>query len=150
MKPSSEQALQFAIMIKAGLPPKDALGYFLPPEMTDPRDIAQVLIQWQRSREVQRATHQLMGKAWQEMSLEEMRDYALDRHYAQMAYFLFSTHYADLQGNDKLKADTARQALEAQRAGTAGQQDALSQFFADINSGKVKLAKPVMPIVKPN
>jgi hypothetical protein len=146
-KPSSDQAMQFAIMLNAGLPAQDAIRYFS--ESQDPRDLADQMMAWQRSREVQVAMRTLMGKSWTEMTLDEQRDNALSLHYRQMAYFLFSNNYSDLQGNDKLKADTARQALEAQRAGTAGQQDALSLFFADINSGKVKLNKPMVQ-VKPN
>jgi hypothetical protein len=81
------------------------------------------------------------------MTLEEKIKTATDNHYAQLAYFLFSHNYSDLGTTDKAKADTARQALEAKLAGTAGKGDALSQFFSDINSGKIKLGKPVLPSV---
>lgn len=139
--PSKDEALQFAIMLQAGLPARDAILYFCPSD--DPTEQAYMLQDWQRSTAVKRATLELMGRPWQELNLEEKRDRALELHYAQLAYFLFSHHYDDITGGDKLKADTARQVLEAHKAGTAGNEDALSRFFADINSGRVKLAPPV-------
>jgi hypothetical protein len=84
----------------------------------------------------------LMKKAWQEMTLSEKMETALDIHYSGLAYFLFSHNYGDLGAADKAKADTARTALEQKLAGVAGRGDALSRFFDDINSGKVKLSPP--------
>jgi hypothetical protein len=78
---------------------------------------------------------------WQEMSLQERIQYAIDKHYAEMAYFLYSRNYADLQGAEKAKADTCRMTLEAKLAGMAGKLDALSQFYADLASGKIKTQK---------
>jgi hypothetical protein len=144
MKPDKEQALQFAVMLQAGLPAHEAIRYFCSNE--DEVQLAYMLKDWQKSPLVARAMQTLMGKTWQEMTLDERIAHALDLHYSGLAYFLFSNNYSDLQGSDKLKADTARQALEARQAGTAGKSDALSQFFADINSGKVKLAKPVQVV----
>lgn len=141
MMPDKDQALAFAIMLQAGLPAKDAILYFATSE--DPSEQAYMLQDWQRSASVKRAMLSLMGKAWQDMTLEEKRDHALNLHHAQLAYFLFSHHYEDLASADKQKADTARQVLEAHRAGTLGKEDALTKFFSDINSGKVKLTPSV-------
>jgi hypothetical protein len=143
--PSKDEALQFAIMLQAGLPASEAILYFIQPE--DPQELALVLRKWLASAAVKEATKVLLGKSWTEMTLEEKIKTATDNHYAQLAYFLFSHNYSDLGTTDKAKADTARQALEAKLAGTAGKGDALSQFFSDINSGKIKLGKPVLPSV---
>lgn len=137
MMPDKDQALAFAIMLQAGLPAKDAIIYFSSSD--DPTEQAYQLQDWQRSAAVKRAMLSLMGKTWQDMSLEEKRDHALNLHHAQLAYFLFSHHYEDLGSADKQKADTARQVLEAHRAGTLGKEDSLSRFFDDINKGKIKL-----------
>jgi hypothetical protein len=75
------------------------------------------------------------------MDLNERIRYVMDKHYSEMAYFLYAHNYADLVGADKAKADTCRLALEAKQAGFAGKQDALSRFFADVTSGAVKLPK---------
>ena len=146
--PTTDQAMQFCIMINAGLPAMEAIVYFATPE-DDSEALAYKLRDWQRSPVTKRAMATLMRKSWTEMSLDERITHALDLHYSGLAYFLFSHNYADLGGPDKAKADTARQALEARMAGTAGKTDALSQFFNDINTGKVKLNQPV-PVVKAN
>jgi hypothetical protein len=142
--PTKDQAFQFAIMLQAGLPASEAILYFVQPE--DPQELAIILRKWIHSAAVKEATSQLLGKSWVNMTLEEKIKTATDNHYAQLAYFLFSHNYSDLGTVDKAKADTARTALEAKMAGVAGKTDALSQFFDDINSGKIKLGKPV-PLV---
>jgi hypothetical protein len=58
------------------------------------------------------------------------------------SYMLFSNNYIEANSTDKQKLDTARGAIESKLAGTAGKLDALSQFYDDINSGKLKLNKP--------
>lgn len=143
--PTDEQALQFAIMLQAGLPAEQAIVYFL--ETDDPAEVAATLGRWQKSRAVQKATLALLGKSWQDMSLDERIKTALDQHYSALAYLLFSTNYVTVGQTDKGKLDTARVALEQKLAGTAGKGDALSRFFDDLNSGRVKLNKatPVVP-----
>jgi hypothetical protein len=139
--PTPELALQFAIMVNAGLPPSEAILYFSASE--DPRELAEMTRAWQRSREVRRAMASLMQRSWTDMSLQERCQAALDQHYTQLAYLLYSSHYAEAQQADKTKLDTARQAIEAKLAGTAGKGDALSQFFDDIRAQRIKLPKPV-------
>ena len=131
-------------MLQAGLPASEAILYFT--ETSDPQELAHMLRKWMTSKAVKEATSQLLGKSWTEMTLEEKIKTATDNHYAQLAYFLFSHNYSDLGQVDKAKADTARQALEAKLAGVAGKGDALSQFFHDINTGKIKLGKPILPV----
>lgn len=138
--PTEEQARQFALMVHAGLPPSEAMQYFIASE--DPKELAETTRKWQRSRLVGRAQADLMGKQWQTMTLEEMCRYALDRHYAQLAYLLLSTHYSEVALPEKNKLDTARTAIEARLAGTAGKGDGFAQFLDDLRTGRVKLAKP--------
>src|SRR6185436_11231802 len=108
-------------------------------------EVALTLGKWQRSKAVKRAQHSILGKSWTEMSLDEKVDIALNQHYSTLAYLLYSTNYISVGQTDKSKLDTARQALEAKKAGTAGKGDALSQFMDDLKSGRVKLAAPVKP-----
>lgn len=138
--PTKEQALQFAIMLQAGLPASEAVLYFT--DSDDPRELNEMLGLWLRSRVVKSAITELQGKSWADMSLDERIKRALDHHYNTLAYFLHSNHYAEVGEKDKAKLDTARNALEAKMAGTAGKGDALSRFFDDINSGKLKLSIP--------
>jgi hypothetical protein len=138
--PDKDSALQFAIMLRSGLPARDAIVYFA--DTDDPSTLAQQLSVWIRSKHVREALAKLQGKPWQSMSLKEQMNAALDQHYAGLAYFLFSSNYADLGPTDKAKADTARQAVEAKLAGTAGKMSALDEFFNDFKSGKLKLRTP--------
>jgi hypothetical protein len=142
--PTDEQAMQFAIMVQAGLPPSEAICYFA--DTNEPAEVNALLVSWQKSRAVRRATAILLKKPWQDMTLDERIRLALDHTYSQMAYLLFSKHYGEVGQADKSKLDTARQALEAKLAGTAGKGDALSQFFADIKEGKLILNKPIKPL----
>lgn len=141
--PTEDQALQFAIILAAGLPPIEAIRYFAVSE--DPGEIMQQLSKWLKSKAVRQAQNKLLGKAWQDMSLDERIRAALDRTYSGMAWLLYSQHYAEADNSMKSKLDAARQALEAKLAGTSGKLDALSQFFDDINRGKVKLNRPPTP-----
>lgn len=135
--PSDEQAMQFAIMLQAGLPAEQAILYFA--DTDDPATIHLMLQKWTRSRAVATAQKALLGKSWQEMSLEEKIDTALNQHYASLAFLLFSTNYVSAGQSEKNKLDSARQALEAKKAGTAGKGDVLSTFFDDVRSGRIKL-----------
>lgn len=138
--PTKEQAEQFAIMLQAGLPAEEAILYFT--DSGDPGEVADLLQVFMRSRALKTAMLTLQRKPWTEMSLDEKCKLSLDLHYAGLAYFLFSHNYGTLGPADKGKADTARVALEQKLAGTAGKLDALSQFAADLNSGKLKLNMP--------
>jgi hypothetical protein len=68
------------------------------------------------------------------MSAEERIRFAIDKHYNEMAYFLYSHNYGELSGPDKAKADTCRQALEAKLAGTAGKFTPLDEFWNDMRA----------------
>ncbi len=136
MGPSKDQALAFAIMLQAGLPAPQAITYFT--DSTDPAELAQLLSSWTRSRNLREAQKVLLGKAWQEMNLDEQCKAALDYSYAGMAYFLFSHNYSEMGSSDQNKYNAARGALEARMAGTAGRGDALSRFLDDFVAGKYK------------
>ena len=149
MRITPDLAKQFALMINAGLPAEEAILYFAQ-DVTDPAQLSYMLQDWLKSREFRRAQLEQMGKSWTDMSLDERIRYALDQHYSGLAHFLFSHNYSSLGATDKAKADTARQALEAKLAGTAGKGDAMSQFLDDLRSGKLKLNKPAPPTTLPS
>lgn len=136
-KPDTLQAQQFALMLQAGLPASEAIQYFT--ESDDPVELGEMLKSWARSSTVKRAQVALLGKSWTDMSLDEMIQHGLHHHYAQLAYLLYSHHYGEVSVADKSKLDTARASLEAKQAGNAGKTDALSRFYDDITSGKLKL-----------
>jgi len=134
--PTKEQAFQFAIMLNAGLPAEDAILYFT--DATDQDELEEMLRGWLSSRAVKQAILSLQGKPWNEMSLNEKIETSLNFTYSSMAYFLLTHNYGSLGRDDKAKADSARAALEAKLAGTAGKGDALSEFFADLKADRLK------------
>ena len=145
-----DRADQFATMLMAGLPAADAVGYFYPD--LDRREVVTLALQWSRDALVQQAILRLQGKAWQEMSTDEMLRYAVEKNYKEMAFFLYSRNYSELTGAERAKADTCREALEAKLAGNAGKLSALEQFYEDLAKGKVKLGASSVPAVaaRPN
>lgn len=149
MRPTKEEALAFALMLAAGMPGPDAIGYFLgendPPEMAGLK-----LKAWMKSKELQGAIREVNGAPWQDLTLEDRIKFAVNKTYSEMAYYLYSRNYVELTGNDKQKADTCRQALEAKLSGMAGKMDALSQFWSDLASGKVALKPKTLPAALPS
>lgn len=139
--PNKEQAQQFAIILSSGLPAEDAITYFC--DTTDEDELRETLKVWLSSRAVKAAILTLQGRPWNEMSLDEKIRTSLDFTYSSMAYFLLTHNYGTLGRDDKAKADTARAALEAKLAGTAGKGDALAEFFEDLRKGK--LAERIKP-----
>ena len=145
MLPTSEQAIQFAVMLEAGVPPSDAVLYFL----SEPTDIAVAANKWPRCAAVRKALMSLQSKPWEKMSLEEKMTNALDYHYTTLAYVLRSNHYGEVDQATKSKLDAARVAIESKLAGTAGKTDALTRFFDDLAAGRVKAlaAKPAAQVI---
>lgn len=138
--PSKEEALAFCLMLQSGMPPGEAILYFLTEGASwEPTEVDRLCRSWLRSAAVKGARDAVMGRPWQDMTLEERLKFAVDKHYSEMAYFLYSRNYVELTGADKMKADTCRTALEAKLAGMAGKLDPLSRFWEDLRSGRVAL-----------
>lgn len=135
--PSAAHAEAFATMLQLGAPPTDAIRYFVEAEDWTPQALQALAERWLRDKQVRQHRKRLMGKGFEEMSPEERIKYALDKHYSEMAYFLHSHNYSTLEGASKVKADTARQVLEAKLAGLAGQLDPLSRFWEDFRKQMV-------------
>ena len=150
--PTKEQAYHFALMLASGMPAQDAIVYFLSPEQVaaDTSLPRVMMAQWLHSEEVGQAVLALQRAPWQTMDPEERIRFAIDKHYNELAYYLYSHNYSDLMGAEKAKADTCRQVLEMKLAGMAGRVDALSAFWNDVMSGKVKLIAGGTPLPVPS
>ena len=139
-KPDDSQASQFALMIHVGLSPKEAILYFLDPDLaSDPSVVVAYTNLWVRSPKVQKELETHRGGKWETMTLDQRIKASLDKHYAEKAYFLFSHNFSELTGQELSKAQEARKVLEAKLAGTSGALDPLNQFFVDLKEGRVKL-----------
>lgn len=136
--PTDEQATQFAIILSSGLPAKDALAYFV--DEPDPALFAHTLQKWEKSPKVAKALKHIMGKDWQDMTWRERCEISIEWHYSQLALLMVRVNYLEASAADKQKLDTARSAIEAKLAGSAGQMSQVDQFFADLKSGRIKVA----------
>jgi len=134
---TKENAMQFALILSSGVPHLQAMGYVCPE--LEGQALKVELGRWLRSRVVQNAIITVQKKSWQDMELGERIDFAVNKNYTEMAYYLYANNYSDLHGADRVKADTCRTALEAKVAGMAGKMDALSRFWDDVRQGKVAL-----------
>ena len=142
MELNKSSATQFALMLKSGMPSTDAIQYFFDDEQ-DPERLRFEHDRWIRSGLVRDAVDAVQGKKWSAMTLQEQIQFAIDKHYAELAYFLYSHNYSTLSGAERQKADTCRQALEAKLAGMAGKMTPLTAWFDDVRSGRIKL--PALP-----
>lgn len=138
---TAEQALQLAIMTRAGMPSRDAVRYFADPSMSE-KDLDYFHDAWMRSKAYAQAVVKLQGKPWQDLTLEQMLDLVAKKAYTEMAYFLYANNLAELSGPDLTKANTFRVAIEQKMAGQAGKLDALSQFWDDLAKGRISLTAP--------
>jgi hypothetical protein len=137
-------------MMNAGMAPDQAIIYFLGDGDWTPGAINAVLDRWLGSQAVKRAWKVVMGGAWQDLDLDRRIGFALDKHYSELAYFLYTHNYSSVGGSDLTKANTARGVLETKVAGMAGKGDALTQFMAELQSGKLKLGQPLKVLPAPS
>ena len=137
---SEANAHAFARMIHAGAPAEEAAKYFVTAHATR-EDILAAAQDWALQPDVVSAYEALSGgqKFEDFTDRDERRRYALEKHYDEMAFVLYSTNYAQLTGTDKTKADTCREALEKKLAGLAGK-DPLMDFWTDL----LRTKKPQM------
>ena len=133
MRPlTSPEADQFALMLLSGAPVTDGIRYFLDP-LTPDELLAEAADQWPQQSEVLDALQRYTGgEAWHTMTDQQRLEIAIKKHYNEMAYYLWTVNYVEADGQDKLKADTCRQALETKLAGLAGQESPLARFYHDM------------------
>ena len=142
MRPTEEQAQQFALILSSGAPAREAIRYFLPSDAGEALSqlaVDQLASRWLAEPEVEKQVNLLQGGEWSSMTATQRIQTAIDKHYVEMAYFLFSRNYVELTGPERSKADTCRVALEAKLAGTSGKLSAVEQFWSDVTSGRIKL-----------
>jgi hypothetical protein len=131
--PDAGAARQFALMIQTGVPAADAMRYFLPDgESADPKLLQQAGERWLRDPAVRAAQVALNKGEWSDLTPEDRIKLALEKHYNEMAYFLYTTNYGELDGPRKSKADSCRDSLERKLAGMSGKMDALTRFYEDM------------------
>lgn len=141
--PTAEEAMNLATLLDAGVPMVDAVRIVAP--QLDPTVVADTAIRWEKDRAVRTAQVRLMpeGKDWRALTEQERIEYALRKHFNQMAYFLAAHNYGDLESGKRAKADACREALLKRLASLKGTGDPLEdftkRFMQTVLSGELKL-----------
>jgi hypothetical protein len=140
-----EEAAQFAAMLLAGAPVVDAVGYFFPEDVHE-AFVAEAIEEWPVQKEVLEALQRYTGgEAWHKMSDEARSELALRKHFNEMAYYLWTNNYTELDGSGKVKADTCREALREKASGLAGKDSPIVRFYHDLLN-RVESEVMVMPV----
>jgi len=129
-------------MLQSGVPPLVAVRYFFP-ELEDEDTLLRLARSWGLHTYVQEEVRKYQGGSWQDLPPQERLKIALDKHYQEMAYFLYANNAAEMEGMRLTKSQTFRQALEAKLAGNAGKEDAMSRFMDDVLMGRIKVGAQV-------
>ena len=139
-----DEASQFAAMLLAGAPIVDDVGYFFPDDAHE-AFLADAIEDWPVQKEVLEAIQRYTGgEAWHTMTDEARSELALRKHFNEMAYYLWTNNYTELDGSGKVKADTCRQALQDKASGIAGQDSPIARFYHDLLN-RVEREVVVMP-----
>jgi hypothetical protein len=140
MQLNRDQAHQFALMLSCGVPAREAVPYFFDEDVElDTSRVAEIATRWQRSKLVREELAKLSGGEWTGLTQKQRIDKALEKTYNEMAYFLFTTNWAEQTNPGILaKCTQARTALELKAAGLAGSMNAIARFWDDLASGKVR------------
>mgnify|MGYP003639603882 FL=1 len=131
-KLTDREAAEFARILLSGAPVPEAVQYFWDGPIEEA--VHQACVEtWPTQPVVLKTIRQLTGgEVWHQQTDQSRLDVSLTKHYNELAYFLWTTNYAECDGATKLKADTCRQAIEAKVAGMAGRESPLAQFYHDL------------------
>ena len=128
--PTEEQAFEFAKLLRAGVPQPDALCYVL--GAVEPGLIELALPRWLRSRLVVDALATLNGGRWPALESDARLDIALDKHYAELAHYLYTHDYDGADAKQMRKLDTARESLERLRVGRMQENSPFVKFLRQL------------------
>lgn len=127
---TAAEAPQVAALLLAGVPALAIARSVLGGDEETAREAARV---WPAQTEVrQHLTALTGGVMWQDLPPEQRLKIALDKTYAEMAYFLWANNYGELDGVGKAKADTCRESLERKLAGLAGKGSSIDQLYEEL------------------
>lgn len=130
-----------ARFLHAGVHCAEALKY-LRPGITDETIREELAAKWIGTTVLLDAVERLNGGAWPDLPADRRLEIALDRHYAELAYFLLTHNYTEADGLDYKKVVDARTAIALRIAGQEGKGDAFDEFMRAIQDGKVQMMIP--------
>ncbi len=140
---TADEAVAFAQIVLSGVPVPEAVQYFWTDPLTE-TELVQYEAAWPRQEAVIAAIDAVAGGApWHRLTDPQRMGVALTKHYNELAYVLWTTNYAELAGAEKVRADTARTAIEAKLAGMAGRESPLATFYTELLAKVATEAAPV-------
>lgn len=144
---TADTAYEFVKLLHAGLSGLDALAYIAPDYLgtiAEDADAQRALLTaWARSRLVLEATTKLNSAPWQSLDPEARLQIALDKHYAELAYFLYTHDWSEAEGTDLKKATDAREALAKRLEGSDSTTDSpMAAFMRAVQSGEIRMGIP--------
>lgn len=141
-------ARQLVQLLHAGVPALTCLAYLAP-------DYHAALTLEQRkawylalvgSRAVLDAARELNGGDWQTLDADRRLTLALDKHFAELAHYLYTHDYAEADGNEAKKISEARAAItEKLRGDSEGDDTPFTRMMRDLMEGKLRDADLAPP-----
>lgn len=144
-KLTPEYAREFVKLLHAGIPASQTLSYFAPEHFASlrPSKRREWLTRWQNSPLMAEAATAFTKGAWQDLDKDSRLQVAIDKHMAELAYFLYTTNYQRADGTDLKKLTDARTAIMAFMAEGDGDADTpMMRALKELLDGKIGDGKP--------
>jgi hypothetical protein len=138
---TADTARELAKLLAAGLPQLKAMAYVAPAYFLSARkwQLPKWRARWMNSPLLLDAVRTLNGASWTDLDPKRRLEISLDKHYAELAYYLYHHDFARLTGEDLDKAKIARGALvEKLSEGKAGDDAPFAVFMRELMADKVK------------
>lgn len=138
---TGEIAYALARMLMAGIPFQQAVAYFAPDTWAkmQARDRKAWVTRWANDPALTLEMAKLQGAAWHELEPDTRLAFALDKHEAELAYYLYRHNFVQAEDEGVLtKMKEARTHLSAKLAAKegAGAEAAFKRAIQDIVDGK--------------
>lgn len=135
-------ALTFVKLLHAGLPGPEAAWVTAPAYVRtlDVAGVTELLRRWGKSPACTAAAATLNRGAWPDLDADTRLRIALDKHYAELGYWLYTTDWSTA---DARRAADAREALAKKLEGRDEADDTpMMAFLRAVQSGELRFDKP--------
>ena len=138
---TSALADAFIKIVNAGIPALTAVAYCASDVPYERHPI--VLAAWLNDPLLLKSAADFNGGEWQDLAPDDRLDIALDKHFAELAYYLWSHNYASAEGVELTKAIEARKAIVEKLKGVGeGDDTPFVKAMRDLVSGAISEATP--------
>lgn len=137
---TAEYAYEFIKLLHAGIPKDSILSYFSPDHFaaTNTKERDAWLARWANSPLMARASADFNKGRWQDLDKDSRLSLALDKHMAELAYFLYTANYDRAEGYTFKKVVDARTAIMEYVKESDGDADTpFMRAMRDLLSGKM-------------